>query len=194
MPQHVSDAFDPDTQSLALFQLAGNEKVFGHTFDEMPGVVTMLNGLQSSFLPDLVELSHQRLQLAAAVGCKDTNVDTLLVQSFQQDFCCTRLHFCGVLNLNKINNYYIWCARLRIMIQSFYVGFWSSSVCEKNPHRYKWLNMFDLWYLRLIIPSQRHCFFNIQINIFFTKSKIRISNDRIFKKKVDFKYTEQYLQ
>jgi hypothetical protein len=78
---------------------------------------------------------------------------------------------------------------LRIMIQSFYAGFWSSSVCEKNPHRYKWLNMFDLWYLRLIIPSQRHCFFNIQINIFFTKSKIRISNDRFFKKKVDFKYT-----
>ncbi len=72
----------------------------------------MLDGWEASILPDLIDVSHQGLQLAATVCCENTNVDPLLMQSFEQDFHCEWLHFCRVLNLEK-NKFYIMYILLR---------------------------------------------------------------------------------
>ncbi len=102
--QHVPDALDPHSKSLALLQFAGCPQILANWFRQMPDVVGVLQRAKSSCHLNLAELLHQRLQLGAAVRGEDANVHSLIVQAPQEQFRRKWLHFPRVLNLKKIIN------------------------------------------------------------------------------------------
>ena len=69
MPQHISDASDPDAQGLASLQLNRLEQILGHRLDPVPHIVGVDDLWQARVSSDLVDVSHQGFNLGAAVSC-----------------------------------------------------------------------------------------------------------------------------
>jgi hypothetical protein len=79
MPQHISDAPDPDAQGLASLQLTRLEQILGHRLDPVPHIVGVDDLWQTRVSSDLVDVSHQGFNLGAAVSCTHSKFDALLV-------------------------------------------------------------------------------------------------------------------
>ncbi|MFN9960514.1 MAG: hypothetical protein ACK55I_46115, partial [bacterium] len=98
---HVPDALDPQSESLALLQLAGGPQVLAHRLRKMPHVERVLQRTQSFGHPNLVEFFEEGLQLGAPVRCEEANVHSLLVKAPQKNLRRKWLHLAGILNLKK---------------------------------------------------------------------------------------------